>query len=213
MRVPRRRCATAMRSRASMPIAAPDFAFARRTGCSTRRCIASCHPDLRDEVLQADGNVNGYDHYLKHGSREGRIGHLLFDPAVYLAQLDQAETLRQRRLGRFRTICDASRRAGRKIRTSLYFDPVWYLQQYPSCCEGDRARRMAMRTASLSVQRHALGIRSVAGILRDVLPDALSGYRRRRWRRRSGATATIISSAMACWNSVHRTGGSICSTT
>src|SRR4029077_3391009 len=30
------------------------------------------HADLRDEALQNDGNANGYDHYLKHGSREGR---------------------------------------------------------------------------------------------------------------------------------------------
>ncbi len=39
------------------------------------------YPDLRDEVLATDGNVNGYDHFLKHGSREGRIGHILFDPS------------------------------------------------------------------------------------------------------------------------------------
>ncbi len=39
------------------------------------------HPDLSDEALACDGSANGYDHYLKHGAREGRIGHLLFEPA------------------------------------------------------------------------------------------------------------------------------------
>jgi O-antigen biosynthesis protein len=90
------------------------------------------HPDLRDEVLQADDNANGYDHYLKHGSREGRIGHLLFDPAVYLAQLDQAERQEAVAAGPFphylRRI--AARRS--EVRTSVYFDPIWYLQQYPN---------------------------------------------------------------------------------
>ena len=45
------------------------------------------YPDLSDDVLARDGIVNGYDHYLKHGAREGRIGHLLFEPLVYNTQI------------------------------------------------------------------------------------------------------------------------------
>ena len=89
------------------------------------------HPDLRNEVLEADGNVNGYDHYLKHGSREGRIGHLLFDSAVYLAQLDQAER-QAAAAGPFSHYLRRIAARRPEIRTSLYFDPVWYLQQYPA---------------------------------------------------------------------------------
>ena len=89
------------------------------------------YADLRDEVLQADGNANGYDHYLKHGSQEGRIGHLLFDPAVYLAQLDQVERQAAQAAGPF--VHHLRRIAGRRpeVRSSVYFDPIWYLQQYP----------------------------------------------------------------------------------
>lgn len=89
------------------------------------------HPDLRDDVLQADGNANGYDHYLKHGSREGRIGHLLFDPAVYLAQLDPAER-HQAADGPFSHYLRRIAARRPEVRTSMYFDPIWYLQQYPS---------------------------------------------------------------------------------
>ena len=38
------------------------------------------HPDLSDALLTASGFVNRFDHYLKHGNKEGRIAHPLFDP-------------------------------------------------------------------------------------------------------------------------------------
>ncbi len=93
------------------------------------------HPDLRDEVLQADNNVNGYDHYLKHGSREGRIGHLLFDPAVYREQLDEAEALEMAASGPFLHYLQRIAARRPELRTTLYFDPVGYLQQYPGVAE------------------------------------------------------------------------------
>ena len=55
------------------------------------RAYRQRHPDLREDALATDGHVNGYDHFLRHGSREGRIGHTLFDPTVYRAQLDADE--------------------------------------------------------------------------------------------------------------------------
>ena len=33
------------------------------------------YPDLTETCLAADGAVNGYDHYLRHGDRAGRSGH------------------------------------------------------------------------------------------------------------------------------------------
>lgn len=80
--------------------------------------------DLRDEVLQANGIANGYDHYLRHGNREGRIGHPLFDPATYRAQLDQVEMANADALGTFvHYLCRIAARMP-EIRTSRYFDPV-----------------------------------------------------------------------------------------
>ena len=49
------------------------------------------YPDLRDGALERAGSANGYDHFLRHGSREGRIGHILFDPLVYRTGLTQRE--------------------------------------------------------------------------------------------------------------------------
>ena len=59
------------------------------------------HPDLTEACLAADGVVNGYDHYLRHGDRSGRSGHPLFDPATYRAQLDPAEQRNAEALGYF----------------------------------------------------------------------------------------------------------------
>jgi O-antigen biosynthesis protein len=93
------------------------------------------YPDLSDEVLQRDDNVNGYDHYLKHGSREGRIGHLLLDPAVYRAQLDEAARADVDVAGGYLHYlrCLAQRRS--ETRTSAYFDPLWYLRRNPEVGE------------------------------------------------------------------------------
>ncbi len=43
------------------------------------------HPDVTPDVLAAADLANSYDHYLRHGGQEDRIGHILFDPTVYLA--------------------------------------------------------------------------------------------------------------------------------
>ena len=49
------------------------------------------YPDLSNDVLAAVEVANGYDHYLRHGAAEDRIGHVLFDPHVYLANFDAAD--------------------------------------------------------------------------------------------------------------------------
>lgn len=90
------------------------------------------YPDLRDEVLTTDGNANGYDHYLKHGSKEGRIGHPLFDPAIYRSQLDDAERTEADIIGPFAHYLQHIAARGSERRTSVYFDPFRYLHRYPA---------------------------------------------------------------------------------
>ena len=91
--------------------------------------------DLHDEALLAVGNANGYDHYLRHGNREGRIGHLLFNPAVYRAQLDQAEMAEADALGTFLHYLRRIATNMPEIRTSPYFDPIWYVHRYQAVSE------------------------------------------------------------------------------
>jgi GT2 family glycosyltransferase len=90
------------------------------------------YADLRDEALAADGNANGYDHFLKHGSREGRIGHVLFDPAIYREPLAADERAKADALGGYQHYLQRIRKRQAETATSPYFDPVWYLQRYPA---------------------------------------------------------------------------------
>ena len=80
-------------------------------------------PDLTDQVLVTFRCANRYDHYLKAGAREGRIAHLLFQPAIYRqsitgnpdGDLPGASTPYQHFL-----------QHGGDAATSVYFDPVFY---------------------------------------------------------------------------------------
>ncbi len=99
------------------------------------------HRDLRDEVLAKGGNANGYDHFLKHGSHEGRIGHMLFDPSVYRAHLDPDERAAADTLGGYLHFLRRIRDSRPEIATSTYFDPAWYLQRYPVVAEAIAAGR------------------------------------------------------------------------
>jgi hypothetical protein len=42
------------------------------------------NPSLTEDVLQAAGFANAYDHFLKHGAAEQRPCHPFFDPAAYM---------------------------------------------------------------------------------------------------------------------------------
>jgi O-antigen biosynthesis protein len=92
------------------------------------------YSDLRDDVLATDNNANGYDHYLKHGSREGRIGHLLFDPTIYLLQVD-AEERAEAESAPFAHYLRHIAVRGSERRSSLLFDPLQYLHRYPNVAE------------------------------------------------------------------------------
>ena len=99
------------------------------------------YPDLTDEVLTSLGICNGYDHYLRHGAQEDRIGHVLFDPAIYLAHFDPADVAAIRAGGVFQHYLDRIESAEPELRTSIYFDPAWYLRRYPEVARDIRAKR------------------------------------------------------------------------
>ena len=89
------------------------------------------YPDLGDEVLAAGEFANGYDHFLKHGSREGRIGHALFDPARYRAGLDADAARESDVVGAFRHFLSRLDAGAAETQVSDYFDPDYYRARYP----------------------------------------------------------------------------------
>jgi len=93
------------------------------------------HPDLTDAVLESARMVNGYDHYLRHGAREWRIGHLLFDAAFYLSQLDPDEARDAEEATPYSHYLRRVGTSRHDVRTTRYFDPVWYLAKYPDVAE------------------------------------------------------------------------------
>ncbi len=90
----------------------------------------SSSESLSLEAVRADGFLNCYDHYIRHGSLRGGIAHPLFDPAYYLTQIAGAEGID--RTGPFRHFLSRVDANGNPPRTSIYFDPAWYLERYRS---------------------------------------------------------------------------------
>lgn len=88
-------------------------------------------PDLTDEGLAAQGVLNGYGHYLRHGDREGRSGSPFFDSALYAARYGGDDGMIGRPAGAFQMYLHRLGMAGPEPRTSWYFDPDWYRARYP----------------------------------------------------------------------------------
>jgi O-antigen biosynthesis protein len=99
------------------------------------------YPDLTNDVLAGFEIFNGYDHYLRHGDQEDRIGHLLFNPAVYLANFDPADVAAIRGGGVFQHYLNRIDAGEPELRTSIYFDPAWYLKRYPEVARDIAANR------------------------------------------------------------------------
>ncbi len=90
------------------------------------------YADLNEAALQQNGVVNGYSHFLSDGDREGRIGHPLFDPAVYVANFPAGEAGEIRAGGPFQHYLRRIEQRLAEVRVSPYFDPDWYLDRYPA---------------------------------------------------------------------------------
>jgi GT2 family glycosyltransferase len=99
------------------------------------------YPDLTNRVLEEFGLFNGYDHYLRHGGLEDRVGHVLFDPHVYLANFDPADVAAIRENGVFQHYLNRIESDEPELRTSIYFDPVWYVKRYPEVARDIEAKR------------------------------------------------------------------------
>lgn len=83
---------------------------------------------LTDENLSRNGFANGYDHYLKEGDKEGRSGSIFFDSNFFISHYGSSI---QSDLGIYAYYLKHIDKIDGLVRTSWYFDPVWYVQQYP----------------------------------------------------------------------------------
>jgi GT2 family glycosyltransferase/glycosyltransferase involved in cell wall biosynthesis len=99
------------------------------------------YPDLTNAILAEFELCNGYDHYLRHGIDEDRIGHRLFDPHVYLSHFDPADAAAIRENGVFQHYLNRIESGEPELRTSIYFDPEWYLRRYPDVAHAIEAKQ------------------------------------------------------------------------
>lgn len=99
------------------------------------------HTDLADEVLAEAGLVNGYDHYLRHGQSEGRIGHTLFNAAYYCDKLEPDGAERARAQGPYLHYLRRIETRTPEPSTTPFFNASWYLSRYPQVAEALAAQR------------------------------------------------------------------------
>jgi O-antigen biosynthesis protein len=99
------------------------------------------YPDLTPDVLASFHLANQYHHYLNHGAAEGRIGHRLFDPVVYLTNFDADTADSICAGGVFQHYLRRMEYGQGNLPTSLYFDPGWYLRRYPEVAASIAAGR------------------------------------------------------------------------
>jgi GT2 family glycosyltransferase len=90
--------------------------------------------DVTDQLLIELECFNRYDHYLKFGAREGRIAHLLFEPATYRADAVALSGTAGEidAVGAFAHYLERAWRERADARTSIYFDAEWYLAHDPT---------------------------------------------------------------------------------
>jgi glycosyltransferase involved in cell wall biosynthesis len=93
--------------------------------------------DLDEAALRRAGVANGYDHFLRFGQREGRSGHALFDPAVYLHQLATPGVRDAAAPEPFTHYLRQLDAGWAEPRTTVYFDPVWYRDTFAAAVRSD----------------------------------------------------------------------------
>jgi GT2 family glycosyltransferase len=87
-------------------------------------------PDVTDRVLVEQGCLNRYDHYIRAGARQGRIAHLLFDPATYGSFAERAAESEAGSGSAFDGFLRNMWTRRQEATTSVYFDANWYLAQH-----------------------------------------------------------------------------------
>ena len=126
------------------------------------------------EILDAHGCYGRYDHYLRSGQRERRMGHFLFDGLFYRERAIEAGVAAAEIdgpgpyvhfLARLGTGAD-------ELAPSLYFDPAWYVEHHPD------AKAEILRGRFCAAMHHYLTNDAPAHF--DPVPQFSESFYRRR---------------------------------
>ncbi|MDI2089814.1 glycosyltransferase [Commensalibacter oyaizuii] len=88
------------------------------------------NPNFAYEIKSSDTFINAYDHYLKKGDALRRSGSLYFDPLVY-ERVCYGQGKVEKTFFPYRNYLLNITDADRDAEISLYFDPAWYIAEYP----------------------------------------------------------------------------------
>ncbi|MDD2878183.1 MAG: glycosyltransferase [Acidiphilium sp.] len=102
------------------------------------------YDDMTLENLDRHGCFGRYDHWLKSGQREARIGHFMFDPQYYRARVIEAGSALDDldRRGPFAHYLWALYGTGPELPCSPYFAPDWYKTTHESVRSAIEARQV-----------------------------------------------------------------------
>ncbi len=94
---------------------------------------ADLYEDMTLEILDAHGCFGRYDHYLRSGQRERRMGHFLFDGAFYRARALEAGIAADQidGPGPYVHFLATLGGGGDELAPAVYFDPAWYVEHHP----------------------------------------------------------------------------------
>ncbi|MDE8346420.1 MAG: glycosyltransferase [Acidocella sp.] len=95
---------------------------------------ADLYEDMTLETLDAHGCFGRYDHYLKSGQREQRMGQFLFDGVFYraMALAQGVAAARIDEAGPYVHCLNRLYSGEDELAPSIYFDPAWYIEHYPA---------------------------------------------------------------------------------
>ena len=135
---------------------------------------ADLYEDMTLENLELHQCYGRYDHYLKSGQREQRLGQYLFDGPYYRARAVEAGVAGEEidALGPYVHFLARLGGGFDEIAPSIYFDPAWYIAHHPA------ARAEVLRGKYSSAIEHYLTNERPADF--DPVPQFSESFYRRR---------------------------------
>lgn len=97
------------------------------------------NPDYGLRAIRNAGFVNSYDHFICIGDRQFRAPHPFFDPELFIRECLNRDLPFDPSQGALAQYLSLEHAEMGMVRTSWYFDPLWYLSQYPDVAEAIEA--------------------------------------------------------------------------